>query len=174
MFCLINRTLYAILLLCSVAAVLALIMPHDTLDLTEIEPIKVAISNIPSFIDLGEINAPGRNIFDKEGKAWQKPRGVNDRTKTPNGSGYTDNGGEGAENTTTTVLGLVRLRGVDGVLTPQGFVAIDKFINGGKLVSIGKGEYTLDFEGQRKQFAIDENRERRRKRFESLGLPFLN
>ncbi len=158
MFYFINRVLYAVLLLFLVVVGLALVMPNDVLDLAEIEPVKVATLNVPSFTDPGEIKEPSRNVFDKDGHAWQKPRGFKDT----------------AGSTSATVVGIVRLRGVDGVLTLQGFVPVGKLINGGKLVAVGKGEYTLDFDGQRKAFTVDENRERRRKRFESLGLPFLN
>jgi hypothetical protein len=158
MFCSINRVLYAVLLLFSVVALFAWVMPHNVLDLTEIQSVKVATLSIPNSPDSDRINDPGRNVFDKDGNAWQKPRGIK----------------EAEGNTATTVLGIVRLRGLDGVLTLQGFVPIGKTINGGKLVAVEQGKYVLDFEGQRKEFAVDDNRERRRKRFESLGLPFLN
>lgn len=158
MFYFINRILYAGLLLISVIAVTAWVMPHDVLDLAEIEPVKIAALTIPSFTDSDEIKDPSRNIFDQYGHAWRKPRGFK----------------QAAGNSETTVVGIVRLRGLDGVLTLQGFVPVGKLINGGKLASVGQGEYILDFEGQRKTFAVDDSRERRRKRFKSLGLPFLN
>lgn len=178
--CFINQALYAVLLLLAIVAAIAWIMPHKSIDLSEVDPVEVAKFNLPNFSEQVAIKEPRRNVFDKNGIAWQKSRELNKTTagKTATAAENSGTAGNAAVDeeamAEAEVLGLIRLGGLEGLLTRKGFVPVGRFINGGKLVSVGKSEYVLDLKGQRKVFSVDDDRERRRKRFKSLGFPFLN
>lgn len=161
-FCFINRALYALLLLFSVAAVVVWLMPYNVVDLSNVEPLKIEHLNMPDIAETSGMPELTRNAFDPAGQTWQAPRSM----PTENATGNTT--------ITTTVVGVIRLLNMDGVLTLQGFIPIGKSLNGGILVGVGQGKYILETEGQRTSFTVDSSVEKRRKRFEAMGLPFLN
>jgi len=164
---LINRVLYGILGLVLSLGVMVWFVPKQRIDYSDVKPVKVTRLKIADRKVSGpELLPPSRNIFDVQGKLWQKNRPLsNDKSRQHS---------ENNLSKSIKVTGIVRLPGLEGVLTSQGFYKVGKKLNGGKLVGVSDGEYILDFSGVHKRIAIDTTRARRRKRFDSIGFPFLD
>lgn len=135
-------------------------MPNEILDLSETTPLQIETVKPLEIKETKAIEPPAYNVFDPNRQDWQKSKAITSRNSTGNKA--------------TNVLGIVRLRGINGVLTSQGFISIGNPINGGVLVEVSDGKYIIETEGQRETFSINSNIEKIRRRFKEMGLPFLN
>lgn len=99
-----------------------------------------------------EPGLPSRNIFDPDGRPWrpavQAPAIVATPSKTPAGP--------------VGFRGLVRLGGVRGVFTDDGFVALGGNVESGRLEAVERGKVTIRTSEGIREVPINPDRENRR------------
>jgi len=156
---LLNRILYAVIATVFFVGLGSLLMPEFSFDNSMVKAIKVKPfkqSPIES-VNLVFLDAPENNFFDLKGEHWfsvvrEKP---------------TFKAGKRLK-----LQGIVKLSGVEGVLTDQGFVLIGQMLNGGRLLRVEKGKAIIEVLGAEKVLLIN-NETINRKKFKALGFPLF-
>jgi len=156
---LLNRVLYVVIAAIFFVGLGALLMPGFSFDNSTIKAIKIKPfkQNPIESVDLGFLDVPENNFFDLKGEHWfsvvrEKP---------------TFKAGKRVK-----LQGIVKLSGVEGVLTDQGFVLVGQMLNGGRLLRVEKGKAIIDVLGAEKVLVIN-NEAINRKKFISLGFPLF-
>lgn len=156
---LLNRVLYAVAAAVFFIGLSSLFMPEFSFDNSTIKAIKIKPfkQNVSESINLGFLAVPENNFFDLKGGHWFSV--VREKPSFKAGKRL-------------KLQGIVKLSGVEGVLTDQGFVLIGQILNGGRLLRVEKGKAIIDVLGTEKVLLIN-NEAINRKKFKSLGFPLF-
>jgi hypothetical protein len=108
-------------------------------------------NTLPSVTDAAVENHPlafdSRNAFDPEGLPWHAS------VRAPTQSAATAD--------VTVVQAVVKLHGIEGVITANGFVAVGESIGGGTLKKITPTGYVITTAAGERTIAVDPGREQR-------------
>ncbi len=169
---LIVRALWAALAMLGIASALLLVV-RPTLD-PEIDSI-VPISVAEMKPDLGAdtvrgpvfVMLPEWNIFAENGEPWQQ-------VQAPAAAATPDRVRKAQKFNADGIKGSLRMPGLEGVMTDQGFVAVGGSLEGAEILSLQNGEIVVSTSGQEQSVVVNPTRQQRKAKFEAIGFPFLD
>lgn len=141
----------------------------DELTGGDVKPISVpgAVDNGVAVLPEQTSDIPQWNPFDPKGEPWSLVRRKPDEVKRQQVSPQQTIQVEG-------VTGVLRLPGLQGVMTDQGFVEVGELFSGAEVRQIGDGVAVFSVAGKGEQvIRIDPERDKRRASFQALGMPIF-